>query len=81
MIKRGGGTGNGRVSHKTETKNTQAYSILFGMRPTVNPEKGWEENTKMDLGEKGLECVDFICLVHDVDEGGICEHGEEPWAL
>jgi hypothetical protein len=51
------------------------------MRPTVNPEKGWEENTKMDLGEKGLECVDFICLVHDVDEGGICEHGEEPWAL
>jgi hypothetical protein len=43
-----------------------AYNILVvrpeGRRPLGRPRRRWEDNMKMDLGEKGFGDVDWIHL-------------------
>jgi hypothetical protein len=48
-----------------------AYNILVGRpegrRPLGRPRRRWEDNIKMDLGEKGFGDVDLIYLAQDMD--------------
>jgi hypothetical protein len=49
-----------------------AYRILVGRperkRPLGRPRHRWEDNIKMDLGEIGWGCVDWIGLAQDRDQ-------------
>jgi hypothetical protein len=49
-----------------------ARSILVGRpegkRPVAKAGHRWEDNIRMDLGEKGWQCVDWICLAQDRDQ-------------
>jgi hypothetical protein len=46
-----------------------AYNFLFGKpkgkRPLGRPERGWEDNIRIDLREVGWEGVDWIHLAQD----------------
>jgi hypothetical protein len=48
-----------------------AYKILVGKpdgkRPFRRPRHRWEDNIKIDLRERDLECVDWIRLAQNVD--------------
>jgi hypothetical protein len=48
-----------------ETRN--AYRILVG-KPEGSPRRRWVYNIKMDLGEIGLDGVDWIELAQDRDQ-------------
>jgi hypothetical protein len=58
-----------RVARRGEM--IKAYKIVFekheGRRPLGRPRRRWEDDTKMDLREIGLESVDWIHLVQDTD--------------
>jgi hypothetical protein len=47
------------------------YKILVGKpegkRPLGRPRRRWEDEIRMDLGEIGLGCVDWIRLAQDWD--------------
>jgi hypothetical protein len=49
-----------------------AYSILVGItegkRQLGRPRRRWEVNIRMDLREKGWDCVDWIHLAQDRDQ-------------
>jgi hypothetical protein len=53
-----------------ETRN--AYRILMGKpegkRPIGRPRRTWVDNIKMDLGEIGLDGMDWIDLAQDRDQ-------------
>jgi hypothetical protein len=52
-------------------KMRNAFTILVrkpeGKRSLRRPRLRWEDNIKMDLGEIGLEGVDWIHVAHDRD--------------
>jgi hypothetical protein len=39
-----------------------------GKRPLGRPRRRWVDNIKMDLKEKGWDCVDWIELAQDRDQ-------------
>jgi hypothetical protein len=49
-----------------------AYKVLVGKpegkRPLGRPRHRWEDGIRMDLGETGLEGVDWFRLVQDKDQ-------------
>jgi hypothetical protein len=49
-----------------------AYRILVGKpkgkRPLGRPRRRWVDNIKMDLGEIGWDCVDWVDLAQDRDQ-------------
>jgi hypothetical protein len=49
----------------------KVYKVLAGKpkgkRPLGRPRRRWEDGTRMDLGETGLEGVDWIRLAQDRD--------------
>jgi hypothetical protein len=59
----------GHVARMGEVRG--AYNILVGKpewrRPLARPRRRWEDNIKMDLGEIGLEDVNWIHLAQDRD--------------
>jgi hypothetical protein len=52
------------------------YRVLIGRpegkRPLRRPRLRWEDNIKMDLGDKGIDGTNWIRLA------AFCEHGNEP---
>jgi hypothetical protein len=46
-----------------------AYRVLFGRpegkRPLGRPRRRWEDNIKMDIGERGIEGANWIRLAQD----------------
>jgi hypothetical protein len=46
-----------------------AYRVLVGRpedkRPLGRPRRGWEDNIKMDLGERGIDGANWIQLAQD----------------
>jgi hypothetical protein len=52
-------------------EETKVYKVLVGKpegkRPVGRPRRRWEDGIRMDLGEIGLGCVDFIRLAQDRD--------------
>jgi hypothetical protein len=63
----------GHVARIGDMKN--AYTILIGKpvgkRPLGRPRRRWEDISKMDLRETGMEGVDWIHVALDRDRGGI----------
>jgi hypothetical protein len=55
----------------TEMKR-KAYTILVGkpkgMRPLGRPKRRWEDNIKMDVGERGWCVMDWIDLARNRDQ-------------
>jgi hypothetical protein len=49
-----------------------AYSILVGMsegkRPLGRPRRRWVDDIKMDLRERGWDCIDWIHLAENMDQ-------------
>jgi hypothetical protein len=39
-----------------------------GKRPLGRPRRRWVDNIKMDLGEMGWDCMDWIDLAQDRDQ-------------
>jgi hypothetical protein len=60
----------GHVVQMGEKRN--AYRILMGKpernRPLVRPRRRWVDNIKMDLREIGLDGMDWIDLVQNMDQ-------------
>jgi hypothetical protein len=60
----------GYVARMGETRN--AYRLLVGKsegnRPLGGPRRRWVDNIKMDLGEIGLDGMEWIELVQDRDQ-------------
>jgi hypothetical protein len=49
----------------------KVYKVLVGnpevKRPLGRPKRRWEDGIRMDLGEIGVGCVDWIRLARDRD--------------
>jgi hypothetical protein len=59
-----------------------AYRVLMGKSkgeiPLERPNRGWEDNIKMDNKGIGWESVDWIVPVEDVDKWqGVVKKGDE----
>jgi hypothetical protein len=46
-------------------ENVILMGKLVKRRPVGRPRRGWVDNIKMDLGEIGWWCMDWIDLVQD----------------
>jgi hypothetical protein len=59
----------GHVARMVEER--KVYKVLVGKpegkRPLGRPRRRWEYGIRMDLGETGLRCVDWIRLAQDRD--------------
>jgi hypothetical protein len=59
----------GHVAHVGEGRDV--YRVLVGKpegrRPLGRPRRSWEDNIRMDLGEVGCGCVDWMELAQDRD--------------
>jgi hypothetical protein len=64
-------------------KMRNAYKVLVGkpegMKPLGRLGCKWEDNIKMDLGQTGLEGMDYTYWAEDRDWWkGSCKHDNEP---
>jgi hypothetical protein len=57
----------GHVARMGEKRNVYRLLVgkLEGKRPLGRPRRRWIDNIKMDLLERGLSVVDWICLAQD----------------
>jgi hypothetical protein len=58
------------VGHVAQMEKRKAYRLLLEGRPEGKRQRGrpmcrWVDNIRMDLGEVGWDCVDWIDLARD----------------